>query len=395
MTSMTVSALGISALRTQMEPLFARSFSDDLERAYSYVDRLCLHFCFRLAHDCRLLESHAEPLAELIARAGVAADAVYLLGAALDILAEEGFARRTERGWESSRLCPPDDSAELQKKARTACVEATPVFELIERCHEHAVGFLTGREPGFRAVFPRGDIGLWERVHTVDKVMSIYADLVVPALAAIAGRRMQLLEIGAGIGAVLRRCVPLFHRFDIEQYWFTDLGQLFVQRAQGIYGGEKGMRFAKVDLDLPLRDQGFPPESFDGVIAVNVLHLAKDLCFSLQEIYSVLKTPGYLIFAEGSPPDRFRRWRLDVAFAFLRGWWDVSIAPGLRSRPGFLLPSEWQKALLACGFDSVYLLPGENWFRGPCRGGVVIAGKQTRIAAGQPHGSTGEVSCPI
>jgi SAM-dependent methyltransferase len=222
--------------------------------------------------------------------------------------------------------------------------------------------------------------------------MSIYADLVVPVLEAIVGRRLRLLELGAGVGAVLQRCVPLLDRFDVEQYWFTDLGQLFLQRAQRIYAGEKRMRFARVDLDLPLRSQGLLSESFDAVIAVNVLHVAKDLCFSLREIYDVLKMRGYLILAEGSPPDRFRRWRLDVIFAFLRGWWDVSIDPVLRSRPGFLLPSEWQKALLACGFDSVYLLPGEDWFRGPCRGGVAIAQKQPRVALGGQHDSSREVS---
>jgi SAM-dependent methyltransferase len=378
-----------------MEPVFACSFSDGLTRAYSHVDRLCLHLCFRLAHDCGLPSAHAEPLADLIARVGVAPDAFYLLGAALDILADEGFARHTKHGWESPCPCPPDDSAELQRQARAACSEATPIFELIERCHEHAVGFLTGREPGLAAIFQRSDISLWERVHTVDRVMSIYADFLVPVLEAIAGRRMRLLELGAGVGAVLQRCLSLLDRVDVEQYCFTDLGQSFLQSAQGIYAGQKRIRFARVDLNLPLRSQGLLPESFDAVIAVNVLHVAKNLCFSLREIYDVLKMRGYLILAEGSPPDCFRRWRLDVIFAFLRGWWDVSVDPVLRRRPGFLLPSEWQKALLACGFDSVYLLPGEDWFRGPCRGGVVIAGKQTPMAAGESYESTREVSWAI
>ena len=87
----------------------------------------------------------------------------------------------------------------------------------------------------------------------------------------------------------------------------------------------------------------------------------------------MLRPLGYLLIAEGSPPDRSRRWRLDVVFAFLRGWWDVSLEPPWRQSPGFLWPSQWKGALMAAGYDPVRALPGEEWFRGPCRGGVVLA----------------------
>jgi SAM-dependent methyltransferase len=135
------------------------------------------------------------------------------------------------------------------------------------------------------------------------------------------------------------------------------------------------MRFAIADLDLPLCNQGFSPDSFDVVIGVNVLHAVKSLSFSLKEIFSLLKPNGCLIIAEGSPPDHLRRWRPDVVFGFLRGWWDVSTETPWRPSPGFLMPSQWKDALLACGFDPVYLLPGEDRFRGPCRGGAVLAQK--------------------
>ena len=120
-------ALDVATLRTRLEPLLARCFSHDLERAYSYVDRLCIHLCFHLVHECGLLECHAEPLAGVIARAGVASEAVYLLETVFEILAEEGFAERNGDGWKQRRPCPPDESARLQCEARAACQPAVRV----------------------------------------------------------------------------------------------------------------------------------------------------------------------------------------------------------------------------------------------------------------------------
>ena len=371
-----------------MEPLFHRCFSADLKRAYFYVDLLCLHLSFHVARECQLLKAHSEAFGDVVSRIGAAPDAFYMLTAVFDILAEEGFVIRREDGWQSLRLCPLDRSVELQQEARASCPQMLATFELIERCHDHALAFIAGREPGMAAVFPRGDIQLWERLHTTDGVMSLYADLVLPALEAVLHRGARVLEVGAGVGAVVQRCLPFLRRSDLQEYCFTDIGMLFVQKAASRHGQEAFMRFLSLDLDRPLSTQGLVPESFDIVIAVNVLHSARDLSLALRELHAILKTPGWLICGEGSPPSRNRRWRLDLIFAFLRGWWDVSTDSVLRPRPGFLLPAEWEAALLASGYQHVRVLPGENWFAGPCHGGLIMAGKGIREASRDSCGGT-------
>lgn len=364
-----------AALAAALRPHCARLFAPDLAGIYHYVDLLCLHLCFRAAHECGLLPARPEPLAAIAARRGVAAEATYLLEAILALLAEEGYAVRTEEGWAARRPCPPDGSVALQRQARAAYPQALATFDLIERCHEAAPAVLAGALPGLAAIFPRGDLSLWERVYDADRVMSLYADLIPPALDAVLPPRARVLEVGAGVGAVARRCLPLLRERDTEEYWFTDIGKVFVQRARSRYGHEPCLRFAPLDLDRPLAQQGVVTESFDVVTAVNVLHVARDLPFTLRELLAALKAPGWLVLAEGSPPDRSHRWWLDLVFAFLRGWWDVSLDACLRPRAGFLLPAEWERALLACGYARVHLLPGEDWFTGPCRGGLVIAEK--------------------
>ena len=380
--------LDADTLRASLEPLFCRCFSADLKRAYFYIDLLCLHLSFHVARECQLLNAHSEAFGDVVSRIGAAPDAFYMLTAVFDILAEEGFVARRTDAWESVRPCPPDGSVELQQEARVSCPRMLATFELIERCHDHALAFIAGREPGMAAVFPRGETQLWERLHTTDGVMSIYADLVLPALETVLDRGARLLEVGAGVGAVVERCLPFLRRSDVQEYCFTDIGRLFVQRAASRHGEEAFMRFLSVDLDRPLSTQGLVPERFDVAIAVNVLHSAQDLGFALRQLHAVLKPRGWLICGEGSPPSRKRRWRLDLIFAFLRGWRDVSIDPVLRPRLGFLLPSEWEAALLASGYQHVRVLPGENWFGGPCRGGLIMAGKGIREASSDSCGGT-------
>ena len=289
------SAFSASELRNRLEPLFASVFCDELECAYSHVDELCLQLCFRIARHCQLLHGPTTTLDQLLAEAKVATDAGYLIETVLQILCEEGFTKRTPHGFERVREYPPDESDRLQLEARAACPDAVPIFDLIGRCHEHAIDFVIGKKTGLATVFARGDIGLWQRVHSGDKVMSIYADMVAPVFETIMRPGMSVIEVGGGVGAVLQRCVPMLDRLKLDHYCFTDLGQSFVQAAQRGYGGDRRLSFARVDLDLPLRDQGLVPGSFDAVIAVNVLHAVKRLHFSLRELHRVLKPSGYLI----------------------------------------------------------------------------------------------------
>jgi SAM-dependent methyltransferase len=244
---------------------------------------------------------------------------------------------------------------------------------MIERCRAAAAGFVTGRTRGIAAIFPRSDLTLWERLYNEDRIMSIYADLVASALQAAARPGMRVLEVGGGVGSVLARCASSLEATGIGEYWFTDVGRMFVDAARRRHNATPWLRFAQLDIDQRLEQQGFMPGTFDVVVGVNVAHVARDLGYSLRELRGALRPGGCLVLGEGSPPSEHDRWRLDVVFAFLRGWWDVTL-DRLRPRPGFMLPSEWERALNACGYRPVSLIPGESSFAGPCRGGLIIAG---------------------
>ena len=357
----------------------SRCFSTELEETYIHIDRLCSHFCFGIVHEFWIFEDGARlSFGELATRVGAVKDSEYLLRAVLDILCEDGFLIEEQGAWRACLPCPPDDSAVLQHQANQQFPRATPILELLERCRQGARAFLTGRQSGLSVIFPRGDLSLWERVHREDSVMSIYADPIAPALEAVLRRPgRRVLEVGAGVGAVLRRCLPLLRERRVGEYRVTDLGKVFVQRLERENSQDAFVRGAVLDLDLPLADQlaehGVEPGSFDAILGVNVLHSAKDLEFTLRQLRSALAENGCLLLGEGSPPQPGKRWRLDLVFAFLSGWRDVPLDPLKRPRPGFLFPREWIDLLHGCGYRKALALPGEDWSRGACRGGLIAA----------------------
>jgi SAM-dependent methyltransferase len=132
------------------------------------------------------------------------------------------------------------------------------------------------------------------------------------------------------------------------------------------------MKYKKLDINIPLVEQGITPSSVDVVVGVNAVHTARNLECTLHSLKQAIRPGGWLFIGEGSPPSLVSRWKPDIIFGLLDGWWNVNVTLD-RPRAGFLTPSEWCKLLTNAGFESLHALPGESFFKpGPCYGGVVI-----------------------
>ena len=99
------------------------------------------------------------------------------------------------------------------------------------------------------------------------------------------------------------------------------------------------------------------PGSRSVVYAVNTLHVARDLYFTLGEIRAALAPGGRLIFSEcvrmqpGQPLNGEFIFNLMATFRSQR--------PDTPGQPpaGFLLPDQWKATLEAAGFTDVRFLP--------------------------------------
>src|SRR6476660_6014697 len=100
---------------------------------------------------------------------------------------------------------------------------------------------------------------------------------------------LRVLEIGAGTGSATEILLTLLNERGLlprlERYVITEPNayfRRFNQRKLTAQYPNLAMEWASLDLDLPWNTQGIAPQEFDLVYAVNVMHISKNLVFSLK-----------------------------------------------------------------------------------------------------------------
>ena len=135
------------------------------------------------------------------------------------------------------------------------------------------------------------------RDHETLKLGNQYCGDIVMKLAH-QNPKMRIIEIGAGTGSgtmsVLRALGLKFAHYD-----FTDISTAFFERAkeeQKDWGDKISYRKLNVEEDPVV--QGFQPENYDLVIAVNVVHATANLEKTMRNVRRLLRTGGKLLLSE-------------------------------------------------------------------------------------------------
>ncbi|WP_051174322.1 class I SAM-dependent methyltransferase [Amycolatopsis orientalis] len=155
---------------------------------------------------------------------------------------------------------------------------------------------LAGREQAVNLLFPQGRTDLAAALYR-ENVTGRYQHHAVSALAAgiTAGRRARILEVGAGTGATTEHVLPAL---DDVEYLYTDVSAYFLDQARERLKGDPRVHFGRFDIDVPIADQGFSPESFDLVIGGGVLNAAQDTDASVARLTEILVPGGWLLLTE-------------------------------------------------------------------------------------------------
>lgn len=164
-------------------------------------------------------------------------------------------------------------------------------------------------------------------------------------------RKVKILEVGAGTGGTT---LPVLEGIDSNktQYWFTDVSKGFVSKARKNFGQFPQVQYSIFDVELDPDSQELAGNSFDIIIASNVLHSTRSLAQSLQNLKTLLSPNGILIVVEATSQQNW----LDITFGLTEGWWrfeDRSL------RPDYPLISlhQWRQLILDCGMEVVNYYP--------------------------------------
>ncbi|HEX4954984.1 MAG TPA: SDR family NAD(P)-dependent oxidoreductase [Thermoanaerobaculia bacterium] len=294
-----------------------------------------------------------------------------LFGRLLEILTETGTLVAMTDHLRVETAPPREAASDQLARLRARHPASAGELELLARCAGGLAGVLRDELDPLDLLFPNGDLTLAEHLYRSSPLVTLDNALLTRLSAEVAkslpaGRPLTVLEIGAGTGAATASILPALPAGRTE-YFFTDVSQLFLSKAQARLGTLDGLRFRLLDIESEPGSQGLAPGRFDLVIAANVLHATADLGQSLDHARQLLAPGGLLVLLEGTARSRF----LDLIFGLTDGWW--RFRDEVRGSYPLLLSSHWLELLAATGFSEAAAFPPPGAPELPSRQALLFA----------------------
>jgi len=279
---------------------------------------------------------------------------------ALEELPDEAGARYRSRG-----SLPALDPAPVREEQRRREPSWMPAYVLAETVARDYPAFLRGEVTGEEVLFSPRRLRLWIDYFSNDN--GLYA--VNNRVGAVAVEQWLprpggvILELGGGLGsgalALLERLEAAGRLGAVAEYRFTEVVPAFLRRGeqalQARFPAASGLTFGALDMNRSFAGQGVAPGSVSVVYAVNTLHVAHDLDFTLGEVIQALEPGGRLVVSECV---RCRQPSYaEFVFSLTEAFRSARLNPLYRPAGGFLTPGQWQAAFEAAGLVDVRFLP--------------------------------------
>lgn len=257
------------------------------------------------------------------------------------------------------------------KYVRTVGLNIDPVnaatLDLLDYAASAYPSVATGRQNSDHNLFGPQGIPLWLKYFNNDN-LTYAVNNWVGAAAAIdrlsSQPTLRVLELGAGTGSATEILLTLLEERGLlsrlERYVVTEPNAYFRrcnQRKLAAQYPSLPLEWGTIDLNLPWNEQGIAPGEFDLVYAVNVMHIAKNLLFSLNQAHSILAGDGWLVIGECLRPFDNQPMYPELMFQILDSFTDVETDTDIRPNPGFLTADQWRRAFSRAGFRNIQIAP--------------------------------------
>ena len=230
-----------------------------------------------------------------------------------------------------------------------------------------------GEQSGDHSLIGPESVGLWLNYFNNDNLtyaVNNWVSAVLTADRLSTRHQLRILEIGAGSGSASEALLRCFNERgllqQIERYLITEPNAFFRRRAQRELSRQYPglpLEWSALDIDSSWESQGVASGEFDLVYAVNVLHISKDLLFSLNQASFALKSDGWLIIGECLRPHANQPIYPELMFQILESFADVQTDPDFRPNPGFLTANQWRHAFTRAGFQRIEIAPDMDAIR--------------------------------
>jgi SAM-dependent methyltransferase len=176
--------------------------------------------------------------------------------------------------------------------------------------------------------------------------------------------KLRILELGAGAGSASEILLRWFEQRGllprIERYFITEPNAFFRRRCErklATQYRDLPLEWGALDINSAWDSQRVSGGEFDLVYGVNVLHVAKDLLFSLNQAHGALAPDGWLVIGECVRPYVDQPIYPELIFQILDSFSNVNTDREIRPNPGFLTADQWRRAFPRAGFRRIQLAP--------------------------------------
>ncbi|EGC33734.1 hypothetical protein DICPUDRAFT_48793 [Dictyostelium purpureum] len=186
------------------------------------------------------------------------------------------------------------------------------------------------------------------------------SEVVLTSIKPIINETMvfRILEFGGGVGSLSIMVLDKINKLlkdnpssniDIEYTW-SDVSASFFSIKEK-FSNIKGVNiiYRTLDLEKSLKEQNLNPSYYDMVIMSNVLHVVKQLRFSLKEIYNILTPNGQLVFVEAP----YKSLYFDTIFGVFTQWWQSDNE--FREDRSCMKQDCWYKLLEECNYKDTIM----------------------------------------
>jgi SAM-dependent methyltransferase/acyl carrier protein len=280
------------------------------------------------------------------------------------------------------RPLPRSESEAVERRLAERFPAGAAEITVTLDCGRMLASVLRGETDPLQLLFSPAAFANTERLYTSSPPARAYNTMVSRAVATALdgvprGRRVRMLEIGAGTGGTTAAVLSMLLPGSVE-YVFTDVSPAFTARAAERLAAPL-RSFRPLDIERDPAEQGFRGERFDIVLAANVLHATRDLGRTLAHVRRLLVPGGLLILLEGTVRHRW----VDLTFGLTEGWWRFTDFD-LRPDHALLRAEQWLDLLAASGFAAAQRLPGALSGRALSSQSVLIAQSAAGEADARP-----------
>nr|ALQ33027.1 putative polyketide synthase [Fusarium subglutinans] len=195
---------------------------------------------------------------------------------------------------------------------------------------------------------------------------------------------LKILEVGAGTGGttetILRGLSQIRHLPGYSVYTYTDVSAGFFPAAKDRFSNAPNMEFKVLDVSQDPLEQGFQSETYDLIVAANVLHATPSLHVTLSNIRTLLKSDGMLAMTELCTESRVTTYTVGT----FSGWW-LGEQDDRPDQP-YVSVARWDQELKSAGYSGVDVAVYDD--EEPYRSCAVIVATKEPVLAMNPTSVT-------